>query len=188
MLAGNVVALLSPLVFVPVLTFAFGRQNYDYVSMKNIRKADDSQVAADAHVDVELVPGQAESSPDQSEEELSQLNRAAKFARILTLTVTICLLVVWPMPMYGSSYVFSKQFFTGWVTVGIIWLFGTAFGVVLFPLWEGRATMEHTFTSMYLELMGRKKPVKAVQEQDFAAVEEPKSGDRTPVEKVDTKA
>ena len=28
MLAGNVVALLSPLVFVPVLTYTFGPQNY----------------------------------------------------------------------------------------------------------------------------------------------------------------
>ena len=28
MLAGNVVALLSPLIFVPVLTYAFGPQNY----------------------------------------------------------------------------------------------------------------------------------------------------------------
>lgn len=28
MLAGNVVALLSPLIFVPVLTYALGPQNY----------------------------------------------------------------------------------------------------------------------------------------------------------------
>ena len=44
MLAGNVAALCSPLIFIPVLTFAFGRQNYDWVSMWNIRKVDDSAI------------------------------------------------------------------------------------------------------------------------------------------------
>ena len=27
------------------------------------------------------------------------------------------------MPMFGSAYVFSKPFFTGWVVVGILWIF-----------------------------------------------------------------
>lgn len=50
MLAGNVVALLSPLIFVPVLTYAFGTQKYDWVSMAMIRLGDDSDVAAMANV------------------------------------------------------------------------------------------------------------------------------------------
>jgi urea-proton symporter len=41
MLAGNVAALLSPLVFIPVLTYAFGADNYDWRSMKEIKKADE---------------------------------------------------------------------------------------------------------------------------------------------------
>jgi Na+/proline symporter len=37
MLTGNVMALFSPLVFVPILTYGFGADNYDYESMKKSR-------------------------------------------------------------------------------------------------------------------------------------------------------
>lgn len=38
MLAGNVVALCSPLIFVPVLSFVFKSPKYDWISMKQIRR------------------------------------------------------------------------------------------------------------------------------------------------------
>ncbi|KAJ9488706.1 hypothetical protein VN97_g4578 [Penicillium thymicola] len=139
MLAGNVAALLSPVVFVPLFTYIFGPQNYDYESMRAIRKVDDTEVAAEAHVDLELVPGEMGPSQDESEEEERLLNRSALYARTLTVFMAFAFLILWPIPMYGSSYVFSKKFFTGWVVVGIIWLFITLFGVVVFPLYEGRA-------------------------------------------------
>merc|ERR1712000_446952 len=55
MLAGNVTALLSPLLFVPILTYGFGRQNYDWQSMKAIRRGDDSDIIRRASVSVEAV-------------------------------------------------------------------------------------------------------------------------------------
>lgn len=124
MLAGNVVALLSPVLFVPVLTFAFGADNYDYESMRQIRRGDDHDIIADAHVDLELVPGAGHSSQNSANEEAEQkaLTKSAKIARIITVVMTIALLVVWPFPLYGTGYIFSKKFFTGWVAVGITWL------------------------------------------------------------------
>lgn len=163
MLAGNVVALLSPLIFVPVLTFIFGQQNYDYESMREIRKVDDSDVAADAHVDLELIPGENTNfAQDMTEEETCKLNRAAFYARTLTVIMTLCLLILWPMPMYGTGYVFSKKFFTGWVVVGIIWLFCTAFGVVIFPLYEGRESIVYTIRAMFADATGKQKPISTV--------------------------
>lgn len=134
MLAGNVVALLSPCLFVPVLTLAFGPDNYDYESMRQIRRGDDHEIAAAAHVDLELVPGADHSSQDSANEEAEQkaLTKSAKIARIITVVMTLALLVLWPFPMYGSGYVFSKKFFTGWVTVGIMWLFFSRYGSLLF--------------------------------------------------------
>lgn len=163
MLAGNVAALLSPMIFIPILTVIFGFQNYDYETMRAIRKVDDSDVAAAAHVDLELIPG-AESTANNSGEILSEaeekekkkLDQAAFWARTLTVVMTICLLVLWPMPLYGSGYIFSKKFFTGWVVVGLIWLFGTAFGVILFPLYEGRANIVRVVRSMLLDVSGKK--------------------------------
>jgi len=56
MLAGNIVALLSHVVFIPILTFVFGRQRFEWESMKEIRKRD-SDLAKAAHIDLELTLG-----------------------------------------------------------------------------------------------------------------------------------
>jgi len=125
MLAGNLVALLSPFIFIPILTFGLGADNYDYESMKAIRRADDHDLAQAAHVDLALVPGE---NHDQAAEEAEQkqLSRAAFISRLITVLMTVALLILWPLPMYGAGYIFSEKFFTGWVTVGIIWLFFSA--------------------------------------------------------------
>ena len=155
MLAGNVVALLSPCIFVPVLTYAFGPQNYDYKSMAAIRLANDADVAEAAHVDLELIPGAATPTPVDSEAEQKKLQRASLIAKSMTCFLTLALLILWPMPMYGSGYIFSKKFFTGWVSVGILWMFCSAFCVGLYPLFEGRHSMANTFKGIFKDLTGR---------------------------------
>ncbi|KAE8351153.1 hypothetical protein BDV28DRAFT_150235 [Aspergillus coremiiformis] len=183
MLAGNVAALLSPIVFSPILTYVFGPQNYDYESMRAIRKVDDTDVAAAAHVDIELIPGEitpVTTNAAQEQEEERKLNRAALYSRTLTVGMVLCFLLLWPIPMYGSSYVFSKKFFTGWVVVGIIWLFCTTFGVVIFPLYEGRESIVRTARLMALDAMGRKPK--------FEGQEHTPSGVATPTEKVGVKS
>src|SRR4051812_24072011 len=97
MLAGNVVALLSPLIFIPVLTFAFGKQNYDWLSMKDIQKADDSDLAAAAHMDLELTPGAMSRSQEAEAAEQAKLKKAGLIAGSLTVFMTLAFLVVWPM-------------------------------------------------------------------------------------------
>jgi hypothetical protein len=186
MLAGNVVALLSPLIFVPVLTFACGGlQHYDWLSMKAIRKADDHDLAADANVDLELLPGERSNSVAEEEAEQEKLLKASKIARYMTVGMTLALLVLWPMPMYGSGYVFSKKFFTGWVVVGILWMFISTFCVGLYPLWEGRKTSMGTLKSIYLDITGKKKFGKgAGVVHGEAAIVEETSGTGTPTEKV----
>ncbi|KAL1612796.1 urea active transporter [Paraconiothyrium brasiliense] len=180
MLAGNVVALLSPLIFVPVLTYAFGPQNYDWVSMKAIRKGDDHDLATAAHVDLELVPGERLHTSVEEEEEQAKLLKASKIARWMTVFMTLALLVLWPMPMYGSGYIFSKKFFTGWVVVGILWMFCSSFCVGLYPLWEGRETSTRTFKAIFRDLTGKGRTKPAVTQGE--GLESP------PAESVDEKA
>lgn len=159
MLAGNVVSLLAPLVFVPVLSLVARSPKYDWESMQQIRKGDDSELAAAAHVDLELVPGETTQSEHEMRMEQHMLQRAAKIARSLTVFLTLALLILWPMPMYGSGYIFSKRFFTGWVVVGILWLFCSTFCVGLYPLWEGRHTSVRTMKAIWREVTGRGRPV-----------------------------
>lgn len=147
MLVGNVVALLSPIFFVGVLTL-IKPDNYDFESMRAIELDDDND---------QLPPNDAEQQMrsalrhQYTREELiaesQQLGRASLIAKSLAAFLTIALLVLWPMPMYGSGYIFSLKFFTGWIVVGILWIFFSLFGylnrnymltvsVGLFPLWK----------------------------------------------------
>jgi Mg2+/citrate symporter len=177
MLAGNVAALLSPLVFIPVFTYALGPDNYDWLSMRDIQKADDHDIAAAAHMDLEMIPGGHDESRAEEEVEQEKLKRAAKIARWLTVFLTIALLVLWPMPMYASGYVFSKRFFTGWISVGILWLFCSALCVGVYPLWEGRHTMVRTAKAMFGK--GKMKRGATIHEGEMAE----ETGISTPTEK-----
>jgi SSS family transporter len=199
MLVGNVVALLAPCIFIPILTYVFKPQNYDWESMKLIKKADDHDLAEAAHIDLEMIPGGHEESRAEEEAEQAQLLRASKIARWLTVFLTLALLVFWPMPMLGSKYVFSKPFFRGWVVVAIMWLFFSGFTgelirpktkanvqtnlyvVVVYPLWEGRHTMARTFKAIVNDITGKQKPnIMVTHGID-------KAGSGTPPEQVDEK-
>lgn len=158
MLAGNVVSLCTPLIFIPILSFVFRSPKYDWQSMKAIRKADDHDLADAAHVDLELVPGESIQSDHEEQMEQHRLQRAAKIARSLTVFLALALIILWPMPMFGSGYVFSKGFFTGWVSIAILWLFCSSFCVGLYPLWEGQHTSSRTIKSIFLDITGKKRP------------------------------
>lgn len=179
MLAGNVVALLSPLIFVPVLTFSFGPQNYDYQSMLQIRRGDDGDIAKDNDIDLELVPGAGNITDQDHLVEQVKLKRASFIARTVTALMTVCFLVLWPIPLYGTSYVFSKGFFTAWVSVAMGWLFCSAIGVGLYPLFEGRHSIRHTFKGIVADLAKRTKKRQDVIDGE---VENYKSGTQSPVE------
>lgn len=147
MLAGNVVALLSPLVFVPILTFVFGADRYNWASMAAIKQASDTDSSAPASGDESAIP--PTEIPVMPEQDRAKLNKASKIAKGMTVAMTISLLVLWPLPMYGSGYIFSKPFFTGWVVVGIIWLCCSSVAVGLYPLWEGRGSIVRVMRGLF---------------------------------------
>jgi len=88
--------------------------------------------------------------------------------------------------MYGSGYIFSKPFFTGWVTVGIIWIFCSFGAVGLFPVYEGRKSLFRTFKFIYLDVTGKWHPARTIHAEEMPA-EKGTPGDVTPPEKVGTK-
>jgi urea-proton symporter len=83
----------------------------------------------------------------------ARLRKAAYLARGVTLVLFLAIFIIWPLSMYGSGYIFSRQFFTGWVIVSLLWTFGAIFAVTLFPLIEGR----HTLGAFIKEFIGRKR-------------------------------
>ncbi|KAK4117896.1 Na+/solute symporter [Canariomyces notabilis] len=182
MLAGNVAALLSPIVLIAIFTLIFGIDKYDWKSMMDIRRGDDHDLADAAGLDLEEIPGGHHESRVEFEEEQRKLQRASKISKSATVVMTLAFLILWPMPMYGSGYIFSKPFFTGWVTVGIIWIFCSFIGVGLFPVFESRRTLARTCRSIYLDLTGKSHP-KTIQAQEAIMAEgKDTPGDATPPE------
>ncbi|KXX80293.1 putative urea active transporter 1 [Madurella mycetomatis] len=186
MLAGNVAALLSPVVLVALFTLIFGIDKYDWKSMMDIRRGDDHDLADAAGLDLEEIPGGSSNTPATFEQEQKGLERASKISKSTTVVMTLALLVLWPMPLYGSGYIFSKPFFTGWVSVGIIWILCSFIGVGLFPIFEGRKTLVRTCKYIYFDLTGKSHP-KTIQAQEAAVEGQNTPGDATPTEKAATK-
>jgi membrane protein YdbS with pleckstrin-like domain len=95
--------------------------------MKCISKGNDHDLAEAAQIDPELIPGQATET---------KLLKTSKVAKWMTGILTAALLILWPFPMFGSGYIFSKEFFTGWVVIGVIWVFAVFICVGIYPVWR----------------------------------------------------
>lgn len=61
---------------------------------------------------------------------------------------TLALLILWPIPIYASAYIFSKPFFTGWIVVSFIWIFVSVLLVGIYPAWEGRSSVIATIRAV----------------------------------------
>ena len=71
------------------------------------------------------------------EKSLQDLRRWYKIAWIFLIVIVALTFVVWPMPLY-RDYIFTKPFFSGWVTVSIFWQFFALFAVVVYSVLDGR--------------------------------------------------
>ncbi|OLL24303.1 putative urea active transporter 1 [Neolecta irregularis DAH-3] len=143
MIAGNAVALLSPIMFIAVLTL-IKPDNYDFESMRRISLVDDvdkRDMMADATTGAALA-------------------RASQIAKIISIALTLILIVIWPLPLYATGYVFSKGFFSAWIVVGNAWIIFSLFAVGLFPVWQGRNAIMTMIKSMYWEAIHRGETVK----------------------------
>lgn len=148
LVAGNITALCTPLVLTPLITF-MKPDNFNWQLLTDeIQRGDDEQITISATtpstIDTEpqTLPSQPQAqpqTPDQKtlEETDATLHAARNKSLFVGLFLTISLVILWPIPMYASSYVFSARFFTGWVAFLFIWAFVAAGVIVFLPIWEG---------------------------------------------------
>ncbi|KAH3674737.1 hypothetical protein WICMUC_003071 [Wickerhamomyces mucosus] len=189
MMTGNLIALCSPGIFIPIFTYIFKPQNYNFETMKDkIHRIDETEEILQSENlsidDINQGEEEIKLNPITSaitiskklnydiskstilQEESEYLNKASKLANWGCLFFFLVFIVVWPMPMFGSNYIFSKKFFTGWVVVWIIWLFFTAGIVILSPLWESRRGIYTTLRGIYWDLSGQSYKLKEWQESN----------------------
>ena len=82
-------------------------------------------------------------------EEDAKLAKASKFARWSSGVLTVVLILLWPLPMFFSKYVFTKEFYTGWVVLSIVWAICSTIAVTIYPIWESRVAIKEVFVGMY---------------------------------------
>lgn len=66
------------------------------------------------------------------------LQNASRLAIVLSTSLTLIMLIIWPLPMFFTHYIFSKGFFTAWVVVSFIWVFAAIALCGILPIWETR--------------------------------------------------
>ena len=126
MLYGNVVAILSSGLICVVVSLA-QRKVYDWKEMNthmNIVEADMSEKV------------KAEIAQRQQDEET--LKKAYQFSLKGGGILTIICVVVWPLPLYFSGYVFDLAFYSMWVGIAIVWVSIASFCIICIPIIEAR--------------------------------------------------
>lgn len=71
------------------------------------------------------------------EETLAHLRKWLRIAVVFLVVIVFLTFVAWPLPLY-RDYTFTKAFFSGWVSVAIVWQFFALGAVVIYPIWDGR--------------------------------------------------
>ena len=141
MLVGNLVALLSPLLFIPLFTLIKPDVvPYDFVSMREIQLVDDG--LSNPH----------QPTAEDIERGIEHLTQNSRLVRLIALGLTICLIVIWPWSMYVSSYIFSQPFFIGWIICGIVWICISFVIVGIYPIVEHYQTIRSIFRLLYFDI------------------------------------
>ncbi len=66
------------------------------------------------------------------------LRKSAQFTYRYAIALTLLLVLVWPLPLYVSGYVFTPVVYHLWVGIAVAWTVCAAVIVIFLPLIEGR--------------------------------------------------
>jgi Na+/proline symporter len=83
-------------------------------------------------------------------EDAKKLKNAFIVAVVTSLVLSFIMDFLIPIPMFLSHYIFSKSFFTAWVIISFIWVFGAMALCGILPILETRRFFKH----MFLQLLG----------------------------------
>jgi len=143
MLAGNLVSLISSGIVTIVISLA-KPDNYDFTETKEKLK----QLTDDEDEN----PQNRYHDPIEFDED--RLKKATRFAVISSVALTIALAIIWPLPMFFSGYIFSREFFTFWVAVSMIWALCATIAIAIYPVYESRAGIADLVRGIFNDLRG----------------------------------
>ncbi|KAJ3182570.1 hypothetical protein HDU85_002669 [Gaertneriomyces sp. JEL0708] len=150
MLAGNLTSLVVSGLVSTIISL-LQPDNYDFESTKNLKQLVDC-------------PSE-EQTLDADEVSEEKLAAASRFAYRWAGSLTVALILIIPIPLHLSDYVFSKGFFTGWVIIGLLWSITATAIVTFLPIWESRHGVMTLIAGVFRDLSGRGHPVGSVNKR-----------------------
>ncbi|KAE8166927.1 Sodium:solute symporter family-domain-containing protein [Aspergillus tamarii] len=138
---GTVASAFSPIVYSVVITLV-RPQNYNWNDFKKEKLAlerleRDLTTVHNQEKGIRQESRLEEGGPQSSVFDPQDLKRWGRIAAFWSIATFLGHWVIWPLPMYGSRYVFGKGFFSAWVVVAIIWLWLTMLVAIFYPIFDG---------------------------------------------------
>ncbi|HEX7275709.1 MAG TPA: sodium/solute symporter [Nitrososphaeraceae archaeon] len=84
------------------------------------------------------------------------LKNAAKFSYKYAIALTFILVLIWPLPLYFSGYIFSLFVYHIWIGIAIAWATGAAILIITLPLIEARVAILEVFRRITTLSLSRK--------------------------------
>ncbi|KAL8287607.1 hypothetical protein RQP46_003465 [Phenoliferia psychrophenolica] len=133
---GTVTSAFLPLPISVLLSLLVNPYKYDWADLNVIEDTDNFSI------DVKEDDHRGQSAEGWSTEDRAYMKRGALFSGFFSLFLFLAVWVIWPLPMYGSGYIFSAKFFDGWIRVGQIWTW-VALGIAgILPVLQGRHSIK----------------------------------------------
>lgn len=96
-----------------------------------------------------------EENQSKYEKEKKLISLYYKLAYGSSIFTFVLFWILWPMPLY-RDWIWSRLYFIGYVTVGMIWLYGAFLVVGVYPLWDGRHALGTVFKGVWKDYIKRK--------------------------------
>lgn len=148
--AGNTVAVGVPLILMPIITL-IKPANFDWNVWLEIKQDDNTEY--DKEHGLTNVLSSTEATKLVLEERIKydkDLRLHSKIGLGFTILFVLFFLILFPIPLYGSKYIFSKSFFRGYTVVMFIWGFTAAFIIIVLPIYKGRRSLIRLFRLVIL--------------------------------------
>ena len=139
LLAGNLASILTSLV-ITVVGSLFRPENFNFSKLKT-----------EIFVVDERIRKRLEKETNEE-----SLKNASKFSKQYGLTLTLILVVVWPIPLFFSNYVFTETVYHVWIWVAILWAAAAASLVWILPVIQSRSGIAHVMKNIVKSSKPRK--------------------------------
>ena len=171
LVVGNSVSLVSGALYSIMITFIFGPEDFDWERFKtDLKVIDDSDIKG---LSPEQLAEQLATEHLSADDEKA-LTRGKKVGIVMAVVLCAVFVIIFPLPMYGTRYVFSKPFYRFWVVMTFVLAWTATLVILIVPIWQGRHTLR-LFTSYVLgKTRGSQRKehrVESMQESDVMARE-----------------